>query len=969
MSFGLLRGSRASSVVITTIIALVLIAGSLSLAGTTGKISGVVSDQLTGEPIAGAVVRVEGTSLSAVTDAEGRYTILNVPVGKHTLMASLLGEDESLAETELLLFQPIEVTDLKVSVDLDTQTDITLSSNPVEMGTIVVVAERPVVIKDRTASLRIVEAEQIQSLPTRGYRDIVALQPGVVVRTGNLLNVRGGRSSEVAYFVDGFSQQDPLTGISTTQINNNDLEEVSIVTGGFNAEYGWIASGAVNVTTKSGTDKLSGTLEAVTDNFHGSSFDYNVYNASLSGPLAGITDNVKFIASAERRYRGDRTPTAERFGSLPDDQEAGSTFRGKVNAKLSQSTELRFGGLTSIDRWDQFINAWRFNPEHAPRVEDRNQSLYGTFEHIVSPKAFWTLSTSYFMTERERGDGVHFDDIWAYGRPGASGQYDETALFHSWDDIDGPTDIEDTVINGRTYTLRGDEAAVFNQYLHRKSSYVGSKFDVTSQVTPFHELKAGLEFERHTLRRYQNLFPTRIWQEELGGFDDIDRYGYGVTGEEESGGGLQGAKHPVTIAAYLQDKFELEGMILNVGVRFDYLDVNTKRLRNEESPLDPDGFLDPSKYPDPTPEQRLMAQELDPGDLENSRPETAISPRLGLAFPVADGSVFHASYGRFMQRPDLQNLYVSYEYLEHKINTGGYFFPFGNPNLRPERTIAYEIGWTRQIGSNSSFDVTAYYKDVKDLTQIVNQPADPNSFSTYRNADFGTIKGAEIRFDMRRTRNVGLQASYALSEATGTGSTPITQQFVAWLNGPPPLTPSPLDHDQRHKFVGIFDLQFGPQEGPSLGSWRPFSNTGFNLTFQTGSGFPYTPTEIWNEVSLTSNRGPNEGSVNSRYSTWRMQSDLKATKSFMLSGARLEFSLSVINVFNNENVLTVFQSTGMANSTGWLETKEGMEWRDLHSEAGDRTGLNGEEKYHLRENDPNNYDVPRQVRAGLKLSF
>ena len=121
MHFGLLRRSRASSVFATATIALVLTAVSLSWAGTTGKISGVVSDELTGAPIAGAVVRVEGTTLSAVTDAEGRYTILNVPVGRHTLMASLLGDPHSPAETELLLFQPIEVTDLKVSVDLDTQ--------------------------------------------------------------------------------------------------------------------------------------------------------------------------------------------------------------------------------------------------------------------------------------------------------------------------------------------------------------------------------------------------------------------------------------------------------------------------------------------------------------------------------------------------------------------------------------------------------------------------------------------------------------------------------------------------------------------------------------------------------------------------------------------------------------------------------------------------------------------------------
>lgn len=965
MSFGLLRRTQRASYSLAMVLTLVLSAGSLSLAGTSGKISGVVTDQMTGDPIAGAVVRVVGTSLSAVTDAEGRYTILNVPVGKHTLMASMLGDEESPAETELLLFQPIEVKDLKVSVDLDTQTDITLSSKSVEMGTIVVIAERPVVIKDRTASLRIVESDQIQSLPTRGYRDIVALQPGVVVRTGNQLNVRGGRTSEVAYFVDGFSQQDPLTGVSTTQINNNDLEEVSIVTGGFNAEYGWIASGAVNVTTKSGSDKLSGTFESVTDNFQANSYDYNVYNGSLSGPLTGITNDVKFIASAERRYRGDRTPASASFGDLPDDQEAGWTFHGKLNAKLSKSTELRFGGLTSEDKWDQFINEWRFNSEHMPRVEDKNQSLYATFEHVMSPKTFWTLSTNYFLTERERGDGMYFDNLWAYGRPGASGRFDETALFYAWDDINGPTETEDTVINGRTYTIRGDESAVFNRYLHRKSSYVGGKFDLTSQVTQFHETKAGVEFQRHTLRRYQNLSPTRIWLEDLGGFDDIDRYGYNLTGEEEDGG-LQGAKNPVTMAAYVQDKFELDGMIINAGLRLDYLDVNTKRLRDETNPLDPDGF---AKDPNATREQKQAAQELDASDLEDSRPETAVSPRLGLAFPVAEGSVFHASYGRFMQRPDLQNLYVSYDFLEYKIKNGGYFFPFGNPNLRPERTIAYEVGWTRQLGTNSSVDVTAYYKDIKDLTQVVNQQANPYSFSSYRNTDFGTIKGAEVRFGMRRTRHVGLQASYSLSEATGTGSTPNSQQNIAWLATDQPLTPSPLDHDQRHKLVGILDLHLGPNEGLSLGNWKPFENTGFNATFQAGSGFPYTPTQVWNEVTLTSSLSPLDGSVNSRYSGWRMQMDVKATKSFLFSGAQFQFSLWVINLFNNENALTVFRSTGLPNSTGWLETPEGEKFLGAYSDIHDSSGLTGEKKYRLRENDPNNYDVPRQIRAGLKLSF
>jgi hypothetical protein len=258
---------------------------------------------------------------------------------------------------------------------------------------------------------------------------------------------------------------------------------------------------------------------------------------------------------------------------------------------------------------------------------------------------------------------------------------------------------------------------------------------------------------------------------------------------------------------------------------------------------------------------------------------------------------------------------------------------------------------------------------VRGLTQVVNQSAYPYAFSTYRNSDFSTIKGLELRFDMRRMRNVGLQFSYTLAEATGTGSNPNSQANIAWFDSDRPLTASPLDFDQRHKLVGIFDFHLGDHEGPMLGKAHPFSNTGLNVTVQAGSGLPYTPTEVWNEVTLAANRGPVDGPVNSRYSGWRMQVDLKATKTFRLAGSQMEFQLWVVNLFNQENILTVFQSTGEPNSTGWLETDEGQTFLNEFDEPHDSSNLTGAEKYSIRENDPNNYDVPRQVRVGLKLMF
>ncbi len=542
-------------------------------------------------------------------------------------------------------------------------------------------------------------------------------------------------------------------------------------------------------------------------------------------------------------------------------------------------------------------------------------------------------------------------------------------MFWAWDDIDGPTEVEDTVINGHTYVIRGDEAATWNDYLHRKSSYIGFDYDVVSQVHTQHELRGGVDFQRHTLRRYQHLSPDRVYLgygEGERGFDAVDRYGYNITGESDENGGLEGAKHPVTFAAFLQDKFELDGMIINAGLRFDYLDVNTQRLRDETSPLDPDHYLG---LPNPTDEQRDLANQLDPGDLEDSRAEVEFSPRVGIAFPVSEHTVFHASYGRFMQRPDLMRLYVSYDFLEYMVTEAPFFFPFGNPNLKPERTSAYEIGLTRQIGPQSKFGVTAYYKDVTDLTQIVHQASVPNSFSTYRNVDFGTIKGVEAVYELRRSRNIGIQASYTLSHSTGTGSTPISHQNVAWQGLNPPTVPTPLDHDQRHKFTTSVDLRAGDHEGPVINGWYFLANAGVNFTLQAGSGFPYTPTEVDDILSIVSTGTPTLGAINSRYGPWTAQLDMKATKAWNWGGGRLEFQLWVINLLNRENAQYVYSTTGLPNTTGWLETPTGQAWLAGFDGAHDSSNLTAEQKYRTRENDPANFGAPRQVRAGIKFSF
>ena len=271
-------------VVLTVFICLV--SGTV-LSAVSGRITGVITSSETGDAVPGANVSVVGTSLGGVTDANGKYTILNVPVGTYTIRVSSVG------------FTTLEVSNVAVSVDLASFQDHNVSPTTEELGDVIrVTAETPLVIRDKTASISIVKRDELLALPTRGFEDIVGIQTGVVRVTPNLgprglrgqrevsntpeLNIRGGRPSEVAYYVDGFSQQDPLSGRSTANISNNAIKEISISSGGFPAEYGHVASGIVNVTTLSGGNEYHGNAEVVTDNWHGDSYDQNWYSLDLN---------------------------------------------------------------------------------------------------------------------------------------------------------------------------------------------------------------------------------------------------------------------------------------------------------------------------------------------------------------------------------------------------------------------------------------------------------------------------------------------------------------------------------------------------------------------------------------------------------------------------------------------------------------------------------------------------------------
>ncbi|MBC8044053.1 MAG: carboxypeptidase regulatory-like domain-containing protein, partial [Rhizobacter sp.] len=298
-----LYSSRLAPSIVLSLIAVLLttlVTPSPLAAGTTGKIAGTVKDAKTNEPLAGASVVIEGSRLGARTDADGNYTILNVAPGKYRVRASYVG------------YQPQTVGNISIRADFTSRVEFDLSAEGVVAKEVSVTAERPLIIKDQTSTVAVVTAEQIRALPVENFDQVVSLQAGVV--DGRF---RGGRLGEVAYIVDGVAVQDVFDGGKggARTVEPAAIQELQVITGAFNAEYGQALSGVVSIVTKDGgTERLAGNLTVYTGSYFSarSEIFQNItalnpvsspnIQGSLGGPVPGFGEKLTFFVSGRGFY-------------------------------------------------------------------------------------------------------------------------------------------------------------------------------------------------------------------------------------------------------------------------------------------------------------------------------------------------------------------------------------------------------------------------------------------------------------------------------------------------------------------------------------------------------------------------------------------------------------------------------------------------------------------------------------------
>ena len=345
---------------------------------------------------------------------------------------------------------------------------------------------------------------------------------------------------------------------------------------------------------------------------------------------------------------------------------------------------------------------------------------------------------------------------------------------------------------------------------------------------------------------------------------------------------------------------------------------------------------------------------------------TNISPRLGFSFPVTERTVFHAQYGKFYQQSRLRDVYEGYNLVADNIKGG---FAIQNPvgfGLKPERTTQYELGFKQQLGNNFAFDLTLFYKDIKDQIQQRTIYADPQAnhlqYYAWVNGDIETIKGFELKLDLRRIQRIAGSFDYTFSDAQGTGSNPSSSFRSIWQSPTAqPFFPqqiAPVTFNQAHKGNLIFDYRFGAGDGGPI-----VERMGLNLLFQFTSGFNYTRWDGFGNA-----RTPKE-SLNFSTTPWTYNLDMKLDKSFLVGPLDLNVYLWITNVFNTQNVVQVFNTSGDAYDDGWLATEEGSSRSDAYLQYGKEYKRLYDKLYRTLTYDATFFDPPRQIRLGIRLNY
>ena len=909
-------------------------------AGTTGKIAGQVVDKETGAPLPGVNVLVKGTFLGAATDLNGFYAILNVPPGVHTVEALMVG------------YADMTVENVRVYIDQTAPVDIAMVAQSLEMEAVVIVAQRDIIKQDVSTSVVAIESEEINSLPVSSVEAIVGLQAGVE----DGLVIRGGGADELLLQVDGVTLRDPRNNQPISSIPLSSIQEISIERGGFNAEYGEVRSGLINIISKEGgANHYTTSIQlkyspATPKNFGISVYDpESMWNKPYLDPDVAWTGtkNGAWDIYTQRQY-----PDFDGWNKISEN----------LMSNDNPDDDLSPAGAQKVWQWER---------RRRPSIEPDyiiDASLGGPIPFLSKPLGNLRFFSSFRYEKEMLLIPLSRDDYEDYAGSikinsnisrdlklqitGTMGRNYNVVVNETDRQFDNP----DWGINGVAYWSPTDymrdpyhiaeitneqrAARIFTDswYSQAKVNHFTLAGKLTNYVnqTTFYEV--GLEFVN---RQYQagpvrQRDYTKIYEVVPGYFVDEAPFGFdagqnnGITGMFFGGHSAQirdsSDLSSYSLKADLTSQITKENLI-KAGIQFYYYDLNLdyaairkaygfSNIVNEK--WNPYRF---SVYLQDKIEMLGFIANLGVR-MDYSNPNTAwvnvnpfdedyYSPTYSEdnKYPTEDAKSDISFSPRLgISHPVTENskLYFNYGHFKEMPayeqiyrlgrSTNGSMQNEGNPNLEQAETIAYQLGYDHALFNEYLIQIAAFYNDISNQQAFTFYNSDRAGIGYYKanNNGYEDIRGLELTFRKTRGRWFRGFANYTYQVAT------------QGAFGRPTIDANPAE---QKKLDETTDPLYQQKPTP-----EPYANV--NLTFLTPSDFGLEfigikPLSDWSINLLGEWRAGEHITYNPKKVTavqYNVQVtdyynfDLRVNKAFDFKMMSVMFYMEISNLLNNKRL-------------------------------------------------------------------
>ncbi len=869
----------------------------------TGSIVGrVVEQNRTPVPYASVTVRTLGRGVA--TDEAGRFVLSGVPPGSHVVHVQQTGFESEGVEVVVRAGEAAALT-------------VILEPRVTEVPEIEVVGRKPIDVKT-SQTTQVMPGARLQELPVEGLMDAVGTMAGVVVR-GEDVHVRGGRPDEVKVRIDGAEASDPLLDRNAT-VATLAVENFELISGGFDAEHGNALSAIVNVTTREGGERFGGTVRWDTDRYGDptKTFDnYDRFTFGFGGPTP--VRNLTYFATYEGTFQDTYLPSSwtQPSATLVDFISTGNRQSNAINTNLKLAyradsrNKLTFEAIRNRtivtpydhmwsrkgyvqvaldtlrregfpDQYRPVYGAWSATaidstyqpmnmPDHVPTTDDAYRQLSASWTHQASKHTVLTTRLS----------AIQFETLQSIGRK------------QPWEfDTQSPQFWSGNVGAGEDnpyFATHGD----YPIYSRRDARTWGLRSDLATRRWKLHSIKTGIEARYNRIQNLSLSSPNT----ETNGLPGTTRSDYTNFNPEGS--------------AYVQDRWEYEGLVLNAGIRYDFF----------------------------TPGDQISDADLPSG----RRYKQQFSPRLGVAHPISDKDALSFHYGWTYQVP-------ARRYVFENRDAGANVPARGNPDLEPETNVAYQASIQHLFSRDVSGQFSVFFRDIFGLvTARAAIDAYGNPVAVYSNGDYASSRGFEASIAKAFSHKFSASVNYTFALASGVASDPI--QALQFINGNQlylPISEQSLEWDQRHT------LSFSATVRDP--AW------GFRVLWEYGSGLPFTP-------AFLNDRRPDPRLTNAERLPSSSNLTINADKFFRMWGQSVRLFVDARNILDARNIAALEQGTFPNPYVS------GGDYAIYYSQTGRAGGAyqqdtNGD---HVLDwvplNDPRVFEEGRTVRLGAAMTF